>query len=249
MKLKKRIKKLLPDLAWKLGYDLDKSKKQLVIDSHLKHLFAALRVDFIIDAGAHRGEYAHLLRNKLGYKGVIHSFEPLPAAFKDLASAAESDAKWFVHNCALGAENGTATLSISEREVFSSLHATSDYGKENYGGRVDSVENVEVQVRRLEDVIKESIANFDQHRAFLKMDTQGHDKWVFEGAGQYQQQFLGLQSEVSVHSIYADTPDYMDMMSMYRDAGFELTGVYAVSRESDTARLAEVDCVFARENA
>lgn len=208
-----------------------------------------LRIDLVLDVGANDGSYGLLLRRVLGYRGLIHSFEPAPGPYADLAAAARGDSLWFTHAVALGDAEDTVDLHVAARSVFSSLHASSDHGRDAFAGRIDTTQTVSVPMRRLDAVIAEHISDFNERRAFLKMDTQGHDKWVFAGAGAHADAFFGLQSELSLLSLYADVPDYLAMLADYRNAGYEPTGFFTVSRDEASARLVEMDCLFTRRRA
>jgi len=44
-------------------------------------------------------------------------------------------------------------------------------------------------------------------------------------------------------------PRISESLEVYEAAGFEVTGLYAVSREASTARALEFDCVMVRAEA
>ena len=233
-------------LARKLGYDIQKFNKQVVVETHLRYLLPLLDIGIVIDVGANEGQYAQGLRSIIGYEGEIHSFEPLPAAFEKLSANAASDPLWHVHNYALGDEDGEAELKVSEHTVFSSLHETNAQGHAKFKGGIAVADTVKVPLRRLDGLVGELGIDVSSTPTFLKMDTQGHDAWVFQGAAGILPQLAGLQSEVSVIGIYEGVPTYIELFEIYRNAGFELTGVYTLNRYRDTGHIVELDCVFAR---
>ncbi len=69
--------------------------------SHLARLFARFDVDCVFDVGANSGQYADRLRSKVGFHGVIVSFEPVPALASRLREKAERDPQWLIEECAL----------------------------------------------------------------------------------------------------------------------------------------------------
>ena len=105
---------------------------------------------------------------------------------------------------------------------------------------------MEVEVRRLDRVVDETLGGLDGRRPFLKLDTQGYDLDVFAGAGHAIDRFVGLQSELSLMEIYKGMPGMQESLAAYEGAGFEIAALYPVSRQTRTARVLEYDCVMVR---
>ncbi len=209
----------------------------------LPALFEMYGVDCVIDVGAHEGEYAKRLRAG-GYGGEIVSFEPVPRAFAELGRKAKRDPGWTVHRLALGREDGTTTMNVVHGTLSSILPATK-FGAGRYP-RLQEPEQVEVEVRRLDGVLDETLAGLDGRRPFLKLDTQGFDLDVFTGAGDTIDRFVGLQSELSLMEIYKGMPGMQQSLAVYDEAGFEIAALYPISRQTRTARVLEYDCVMVR---
>ncbi len=233
-------------LARKLGYDIQKFNKQVVVETHLRYLLPLRGIECVIDVGANVGQYAKGLREVIGYTGEIHSFEPLPAAFDVLAKEASADPLWHAYNYALGDEDGEAELNVMEHTVFSSLHDANAQGHAKFKDGIDVAETVKVPLRRLDGLVAELGIDVTSKPTLLKMDTQGHDAWVFKGASGIMEHIEALQSEVSVVGIYDGVPTYIELFATYTAAGFELTGVYTLNRYRDTGHIIELDCVFAK---
>lgn len=236
--------KLHRRLASHLGYDLQKFNKQLLLETHLRSLLPLLEIDLVIDVGANQGQFARMLRDEVGYVGTIHSFEPLPDAYLALQIASHLDAGWHVHNVALGYCDATLNLNGSHHSKFSSVHDVNARGSAKFRKGIAVARSASAPVRRLDSLMDDLVPDFAKRRAFLKMDTQGHDKWVFEGLGNLARRFVGLQSELSVMGIEG-VPDYVEMLDLYRSNGFELTGAYTVNRCRETGCIVQMGCVFA----
>jgi hypothetical protein len=87
-------------------------------------------------------------------------------------------------------------------------------------------------------------------RIFLKLDTQGYDLRVIEGAGAKLAQIQALQTEVVVKSIYQGMVDYLEALKILQNNGFELTGMFPVTRDDrDQLRVVEMDAVMCRTEA
>jgi FkbM family methyltransferase len=237
--------KLHRRLARAFGYDLEKDNKQVLLETHLRKQFELSGVDLVLDVGANAGQFGKLLRDDLGYAGEIHSFEPQPDAFARLKAAAIRDPHWRVFNLALGDEPGKLAMNVSGDDVFSSFHQSSAKGRERFARAIQQDRTIDVPIDTLANHIAEHITDFDQRRVFLKMDTQGHDGWVFKGAGPWRNRFAGLVSELSVVGIYDGVPDYLEALALYREYNYEMTGAFVVNRHRQTGHIVDFDCVLA----
>jgi FkbM family methyltransferase len=227
------------------GYDLLKiNKYHPTIESHLKILFDALSIDLILDVGANNGGYGVLLR-QMGYKGHIISFEPVKSCYNILKKTIGNDKKWIAHNYALGAEDQVLAINVPKSNDFASFLDVSHGAKKIWANDFSTMTRERVQVKALDHVFKDLVRDLGRQRQiFLKMDTQGFDLEVFKGAKQTIQKTVGIQSEISVMPIYENMPDYIESLSCYRENGFELTGLYPVSRNMQTLLVVEFDAVL-----
>src|SRR4029077_10046632 len=86
----------------------------------LRELLSKLRIDCVGDVGAKQGQYARLLR-RLGFAGLILSFEPNPEVFHVMRSAFEHDKGWRGYNCGLGSSDGEMDFNMFEHPVLDSF--------------------------------------------------------------------------------------------------------------------------------
>ncbi|MEO5573840.1 MAG: FkbM family methyltransferase, partial [Gammaproteobacteria bacterium] len=178
------------------------------------------------------------------YHEEILSFEPVTSVFEKLVAAASSDPNWHVYKLALGSQEATQTINVSDATVFSSLLRTNDYCMERFGGCAQGNGEEIVSVRRLDELLNKIIPNIASKRIFLKMDTQGYDMEVFKGLGEKLKHVIMLQSEVSLIPIYEGMPHWTDCISIYEKAGFGVVGMFPVTR--DSGRIIEYDCLLVR---
>ena len=143
-----------------------------------------------------------------------------------------------------GAEDGTAEINQVPGTMSSMLPA-SEFGKE-WSDKLQQQTTETIQVRRLASVLAEVADGLDPVRAYLKMDTQGFDLQVFEGARAELEAVVALQSEMSCVPIYDGMPRLPQQWTVYEDAGFEAVGVYPVTRDAPTLRAIELDLVMVR---
>ena len=242
--------KLHNKIAHLFGYELIRKRKlgHLIAASHLEIMLRALEINCVIDAGANRGDYGALLRD-IGYTGLIISFEPVNAICDGLRSRAARDEQWHVYQYALGSADERKAINVTSATGFTSFHRANAYGHRRFGNKqVDIARQEDVEVRRLDGLFETLGLSHDTSslRIFLKMDTQGYDLEVFKGAGGVLDYVHGLQSELSVRHIYEGMPDYIDALTEFREKGFEVTGMYPVSRDHESGVVIEFDCMMRR---
>jgi hypothetical protein len=112
--------------------------------------------------------------------------------------------------------------------------------------KADDVTCLEVSVRRLDGLWSRIADDLPEPRVYLKMDTQGCDLEVFDGARGCIELVWGLQSELSALPLYEGMPDYATSLQRYRSCGFEVSGFFPVFRDKETHLLGEFDCVMIR---
>lgn len=214
-------------------------------EEHLRRFFEHFEVDCVFDVGANGGQYAKMLRERVGYQGFIVSFEPIPDLAREIRTLAQNDPRWFIEEAALDREAGTARFNVTTESQFSSLH-------ESMGNEIDLFENDIAVVQRIEvtttTLARELVKYRDRvefQRPFLKMDTQGHDLAVAEGAGPALREFVGLQSELAIKRIYDGSPSYDEAIDYYRKHGFELSA-FVPNNAGHFPRLIEIDCIMYR---
>jgi FkbM family methyltransferase len=209
----------------------------------LKRLLARLDVDCVLDVGANLGQYAVELR-LIGFKGLIISFEPTPSLHAQIARWSKSHKNWATMQIALGRETGTLPLNVMAVSTLNSFHQPSTAETDSFASVNTVVETVDVRVETLNELLPKLQAQYGFRRPFLKMDTQGHDVDVFDGANQVHDRIVGLQSEISVKRIYQGTLTWTEAIAHYQQDGFDLAGLYAVN--PGESELCELDCFMTR---
>jgi FkbM family methyltransferase len=212
---------------------------------HLKALFGALGVDCVLDVGANRGQYRDFLRAQIGYRGPIVSFEPISENVRVLTHRAAGDERWTIIATALGREDCTAEINVTAATVLSSFLRPKKTPLPELAD-LSRVERTEmVQVKRLDSIFQDVPAAHAAKNIFLKIDTQGYELDILEGARDSLKWTRGLQSEVSVIPLYHGIRDYLECIAYMQNLGFCITGMFPVNRDS-LLRVIDFDCVMRR---
>jgi FkbM family methyltransferase len=223
-----------------------KGLSDYVAREHISWLIRQLDINCVLDVGANVGQYAKRLRRG-GYTGRIVSFEPVPGIAKKLRDAARDDPEWRVFECALGDADEQAEINVRPGSM-SSLLPSSEFGKD-WHDRLKESETQKISVRRLDGLFDEAIEEIDDPRVYLKLDTQGYDMQAFAGAGDRLKEIAGMQSEVACVPIYDGMPRLPDQIAAYEAAGFEITGMFPVTRHRASLRVIEFDVTMVRADA
>ncbi len=204
-----------------------------------------LGVTEVIDVGAHHGEYGEMLRRRVRFRGPIHSFEPASEAFGHLSKRTAGDAQWHAWPFALAAESGRQQLNTFEATVLNSLRSPSDFAIEKHAG-MHGTGTESVVARRLDELSDLGIRS--QSRLLLKVDTQGTDLEVLQGAQGVLPQVVAIQIEAAIRPIYTGMPSLTDTIAALTSAGFTVSGLFPVGRAGDLG-LVDVDIVAIRIDA
>jgi FkbM family methyltransferase len=211
----------------------------------LWYVLKKLSINCVIDVGANRGQFGTLLRG-IGYRGWIISFEPIKASYEELKKAAARRPPWRAFPYALGAADERREINVTEGNVFSSFLRPCEESQVRFPkNRTEKRE--EVDVRRLDCILETCLTDIPSPRIYLKLDTQGFDLPVLQGARAILPRVLGLQTEVSFHDIYHGMANFVESVSKFQAAGFEVVDFVTVNRDIDQLCAIDADCIMARK--
>lgn len=216
-------------------------------DPYVSRLHRALRhsgIDTVIDIGANVGQFGQMLRGA-GFDGRIISVEPLDSAYAILCRRSSSDEAWSTEQAAVGAEPGTAEINIAGNSYSSSLlpmtqhHLSADPSSATVGTQ-------DVKVITVADLVAGH--GVTPERCLLKVDTQGFERSVLDGAGDLMDRFAAVQLELSFVELYEGQQLYEELVQELGRHRLQLwtieTGI------SDGAgRLLQCDGLFMRSGA
>ena len=244
--LKPFVKRLLA----RTGFQLIRTSASQTQDLHLLRILTTLAINCVLDVGAHTGEFGRELR-RIGYRGHIVSFEPVACNFRELFRVASGDPWWRVFPFALGERNGHADINVFGGSTFHSLLAPNEYGRETFGEKLAIERTERIEIKRLDEVLDSCLEGIPTPRLYLKMDTQGYDLAVVEGAGAALGRVLALQTEVALQTIYQDMRTTLcNTIPELQERGFGVTGLFPVTRDvKDGLQIIELDCVMIRSRA
>lgn len=226
------------------GFKLTRYPAPYSLPWQIRRVVEHHHIDAIVDVGAHHGEFARLLRTEVGFHGPVASFEPMPASFEALRRTMAGDSAWTGHCMALGATSGELGLNVYPETVFNSFLTPNALGQDMFAPELAAGSTTEsVPVRRLDQVLDLPGA------LVLKVDTQGYDMEVIEGAAGVLERVAAILIELPVRPIYEGAPDLIEIMRWLAEWGYEPVGLFPVTRDPDYFRVVEFDGVFVRTDA
>ncbi len=198
-----------------------------------------------IDVGASDGAYAKELRAH-GFAGRIVSFEPLPESYALLQANAAADPRWRAVPVALGAAESTGTLHISGRSTSSSLLEMNPLHLQ-VAPESGTVGEATVQIARLDDLYAE--LDLIGEALLLKLDVQGYEAEVLDGARETLSHVGVLEVELSFAPLYEGQPLFAELLAQLSESGFVLVLLERVLSDPKTAELLQVNALLRRVRA
>jgi FkbM family methyltransferase len=237
------MKNLINKVSNFFGYQLIPSwRLEHYSDSvFLARLFSYLNTDCVFDVGANTGQYRDFLRNQVGYRGWIVSFEPIPDHISTLQKSAKSDEKWIIEGYALGSECQVKNFNIMASTQFSSFLSPNHSDTELFLTSNKVTEEIAVDIKTLDEATPRIQSTLSCESLFLKLDTQGYDLEVLRGGENCIGCFAAASTEASVKPIYDNSPTYSDTINHFEHLGFELSGIFP-NNPSQFPLLIEFDC-------
>jgi FkbM family methyltransferase len=237
------VKQLLRRILRRFGVDIVRFNSRTHPLARRAQLLVANGINLVLDVGANVGWYGHTLR-EIGYRGRIVSFEPLSAAYQQLSRRAQTDRfAWRALNLALGATDTTSEINIAGNSQSSSFFdmlpahlqaaTISKYvGKER------------VTVRRLDSLFSEICSADD--RILLKIDTQGYEKNVLDGANNSLPHIRMVQLEMSLTPLYQNELLFDELHTFLKSKGLMLVSLEPGFADCRTGQLLQVDGIYQR---
>jgi FkbM family methyltransferase len=233
----------IKELALKAGIEVNWYNPAQSDVARLFKLLETHKIDTILDVGANDGGYGKMLRQG-GYAGAVLSFEPLADAHARLMHAAEGDVAWQVApRMAIGAESGEIEINIAGNSTSSSILPMQS-AHESAAPQSRYVGKEKVPVKRLDEIEHPSIAQ--SKSLLLKIDTQGYEMPVLEGAVGLLDRVHGIQLELSLVPLYEGQVLYKEMIDWLAAKGFELWSVMPGFVDQGSGRMLQMDGVFFR---
>jgi FkbM family methyltransferase len=176
----------------------------------------------LVDVGANLGEFTAAAARLTRLKGV-HAFEPQPSCHEALHKALKAIPNSHLHGVAVGAQQGEIELLCTANSKLASVLSPNAQVAAGYGSGDFVIENrLKVPLVRLDDVIPTGT-----EIGLLKIDVQGYELPVLEGAAQTLRHTQTLLMEVNYVPHYEGGAAFDELHEAVRRHGFRTFGISA----------------------
>ena len=232
--IKNRVKKAFNQF----GYEVKRTEnanRSSTLKKHLATLFDEFQIQCVLDVGACMGGFRDFVRNRVGYTGLIISFEPVKKNAELLKRKYKDDQHLIVYNFALGDENTTAEINVTKNSDFSSFLNPDNSLVKKFKDVNTVVDTEVVKVKTLDSIIDSIKDKCSLNHTYLKIDTQGYDLKVMQGSLMSLSHIPALQTEASLLPIYNCMPSFSDTYAFLKEASFDISGFFPIHRRFDAA--------------
>jgi FkbM family methyltransferase len=208
---------------------------------NLVHLLGNRKIDTVLDVGANRGQYAGKLRSA-GYRGRIISFEPLTEPHDVLQRASARDESWIVHpRSAVGAGSGSVTVNVYGDDSLSSPRTLLSGKKAS-----SALHHTEIcPLISIDQVFADYMSG--GQRVLMKVDVQGFERDVLQGAENALRDIHGIQIELSLSTMYEGEAGYLEIMNSLNDLGFKPVFFLPVTNRQRLGEMKQIDALLFRD--
>jgi FkbM family methyltransferase len=221
-----------------MGYEVRQFTPLRSLAAARRDLFQRRGIDVVVDVGANAGQYGAFLRRE-GYTGRLVSLEPLAEPFAALQRRAAADGDWTALRVAASDADGEVVLRVTEDSRSSSVLTRNERFGATPGWAPRGEERA--PARRLSGLAGELLRRGE--RPYLKIDVQGYERQVLDGAGEALARFEGL--ELSLLPLYEGQTSLAEMLGVLAERGFRPLHLEPILLDDD-GLLVELDGVFAR---
>lgn len=200
----------------------------------------------VVDVGANTGQWARDYRNSFPRLGRLISFEPDGRAWAEYERNLLGFQAELVRHAA-GSAAGTAQLfEWSVSGGSSSLMPLTNHGEAITGQSQERLEGTQVLVVRLDDYLREVVANLPNKDVYIKIDVQGGELNVLDGLQGIISSVSAVEIEIPLLMVYQGGSSTLEILRKLNSWGFTMVSAQTERWNSYKMLAADFDALFVR---
>jgi FkbM family methyltransferase len=195
------------------------------------------RVTSVLDVGANVGQFGLDFRRH-GFEGLIVSYEPVRETFESLSQTTKQHQPWKAFQIGLGAAESEGTINISGNAgLSSSILEMGSLHLENFPESA-TVAKQDISISTIDKQLE--ILGLRPQEIILKIDVQGFEAEVLQGASQSLSKIPLCFLEVSITPLYEGEVSFLPILIELSKYGHEVVDVFRGIKARD-GRLLQLD--------
>lgn len=203
----------------------------------------SFNIQTIIDVGASDGGYVKKIR-PIFPQSKIYSFEAIEDSYQQLLKNFGNDPHFKAYNICLNNYDGECDFFINEYKGSSSLFNMSKLHKDAYPF-TKKYYAIKTECKRLDTFIEEHNLIFEDN-ILLKLDVQGAEWNVLEGAEKILHRVKVIFMEVSLNTLYDNSILFTETVIRMNQLGFKVAGLENISQSLIDGTFLQADVYFFR---
>lgn len=197
----------------------------------------------VIDVGANVGQFA-VASAKLFPGVTVYSFEPHPECLEKLKKNTLELGNIHVYPIALGARSGEVIFHLNAHSHSSSILPLGERHRRAFP-RAREISTIKVPLSTLDH---EMGSIHLEPPLFIKLDVQGYEPQVLEGATETLKRVDFVLLETSFRPLYEGEKTFMEIARMMGQLGFEFLRPVDWLKDPQNGEVLQMDALFAKRN-
>jgi len=197
----------------------------------------------VVDVGANTGQFT-ISCSKRFHRPIIHAFEPIFEAFQGLLAATTKLTEVTAYNIAIGERDGPVEFHVaSDVQSSSILKQTKELGASFPDVAV--TRTIQVEMKTLDTAL---YGVLPEAPVLLKLDVQGYETKVIEGARSFLDTVDYIVAETSFAPLYQGEGTFLRLVDALAERGFYFRRPVGILVSPTTGAFLQMDALFCRSH-
>ena len=200
--------------------------------------------DVLLDVGASIGKFS-IDFLKINPDLIVYAFEPIPESYAILKNTLKAFKNIHYFNTAVGNEDGNIGFNLSSHHTSSSVLKMSETHKTAFP-ESSGVNITQVKISKLDSLI--DVSELKEKRALLKIDVQGYEFEVLNGATEVLKEVDILITELSFIELYKGQKLFDEVYRKLFGSGFTFIGNLSQIYDPHSGKVLQSNAIFRKDH-